>query len=98
MTRKLSKLTRVSSLAIAAALTASASAQSFLGDPNVTFGSVNITEGSGTTDFDVLSSTAVIDWTPDDNAVGNFGVIAFQNSGTTATYSSGSNFAVLNRI
>ncbi len=98
MTRKQSVLIRVSSLAIAAALTASAAAQSFLGDPTVTFGTVNITEGAGTSDFDVLSTTAVIDWTPDDNLVGNFGGIAFQQSGTTATFSSASDFAVLNRI
>jgi len=97
MTRKLSVLSRVSSLAIAAALTASAAGQSLLGDPTVTFGSVNITEGAGTTDFDVLSTTAVIDWIPDDNAIGG-GAIAFQNSGTTATYASASDFAVLNRI
>ncbi len=98
MTRKQSVLIRVSSLAIAAALTANAAAQSFLGDPTVTFGTVNITEGTGTTDLDVSSSTAVIDWTPDDNLVGNFGAIAFQNAGTTATFTSASDFAVLNRI
>jgi len=98
MTRKQSVLIRVSSLAIAAALTATAAAQSLLGDPTVTFGSVNIFEGASTTDLDVQSTTAVIDWVPDDNAVGNFGAIAFQQSGTTATFSSVSDFAVLNRI
>jgi filamentous hemagglutinin family protein len=99
MTRKLSALTRVSSLAIAASLTASAAAQSLLGTPTVTFGSANISESTGTTDVDVFSSSAVIDWTPDDNAVGNFGAIAFQNSGTTATFRGfEGDYAVLNRI
>lgn len=101
MTRRLSVLSRVSSVALAVAMIAGpspAAAQSLLGTPTVTHGSVNITEGPTTTDLDVSSSTAVIDWTPDDNAVGNFGVIAFQNSGTTATFSSGSDFAILNRV
>ena len=99
MTRKLSALSRVSSLAIAASLTATAAAQSLLGTPSVTFGSANITEGTGTTDVDVFSSSAVIDWVPDDNLVGNFGAIAFQNSGTTATFRGfEGDYAVLNRI
>jgi len=98
MTRNLSVLSRVSSLAIAAVLTAGASAQSFLGDPTVTFGSVNIFEGVDTTDFDVQSPTAVIDWVPDDNEVGG-GAINFQPSGTTATFNSfNGDYAVLNRI
>lgn len=99
MTRKLSALSRVSSLAIAASLTATAAAQSLLGTPTVTFGSANIIEGTGTTDVDVFSPSAVIDWTPDDNLVGNFGAIAFQNSGTTATFTGfEGDYAVLNRI
>src|SRR5436190_7836435 len=101
MTRKLSVRAKVSRLALAAALAAGpspAAAQSLLGTPTVASGSATITEGSGTTDIGLSASQTVIDWTPDDNAVGNFGVIAFQNSGTTATFSSASNFAVLNRV
>ncbi len=99
MTRKLSVLSRVSSLAVAVGLTASAAAQSLLGTPEVTFGSVNIIEGSGTTDVSVFSPTAVVDWIPDDNLVGNFGAIAFQNSGTTATFRGfEGDFTILNRI
>ena len=61
-------------------------------------GDVFITEGSGVTNVNVNSVQSVIDWVPDDNAVGNFGGINFQPSGTTATFSSFQDFAVLNRI
>jgi filamentous hemagglutinin family protein len=98
MTRKLSVLSRVSSLAVAAVLTAGAAAQSFQGTPTVASGDVVITEGAGITDVNLNSVQSVIDWVPDDNAVGNFGGINFQPSGTTATFSSSSDFAVLNRI
>ena len=95
MTRKLSVLSRVSSLAIAAALTATAAAQSFQGEHNVTFGGANVLHFGGDTDIEMFTTTAVIDWTPDDPTPGS--VIAFQEGGT-ATFHSGSDFAVLNRI
>jgi filamentous hemagglutinin family protein len=98
MTRNLSVLSRVSSLAIAAALTTAAAAQSFLGTPTVASGDVVISEGVGTTDVSLNSVQSVIDWMPDDNADCACGAIAFQNSGTTATFSGSSDFAVLNRI
>ena len=44
----------------------------------------------------------MIDWTPSDNAVGNFGAINFQPNNTTATFQNNPDlvggFAVLNRI
>lgn len=101
MKRNKSVPIRVSTLALAVALVAGASpaaAESFKGTPNVFSGSANISEGVLTTDISIDSPQAVIDWTPDDNAVGNFGAIAFQDSGTTATFSSATDFAVLNRI
>ncbi|MEP7315093.1 MAG: hypothetical protein ABI667_00185 [Sphingomicrobium sp.] len=61
-------------------------------------GAANITPGANTTTVTLNSGQTVIDWTPFDNAVGNFGGIGFQYSGTTATFQSSGNFAVLNRI
>ena len=78
-----------------------ASAQSFLG------GGTFATNGGGvalittptatTTTITVNPGQSVIDWIPTDNAIGG-GNIAFQLSGTTATFTGASNFAVLNRI
>ena len=83
--------------ALATALAAPAAAQSLQGDANVAFGSVEIGNGSGTTDIVVYSSSAVIDWSPFD-AQGS-GTIVFQPAGTTATYTGfNGDFAVLNRI
>jgi filamentous hemagglutinin family protein len=98
---------RVSTLAIAVALVAGPSpalAQSLQGTGTFTYGSGSIgtttggTPAENTTTINVDTSQAVIDWTPFDNNVGNFGAIAFQYEGTTATFQSGSDFAVLNRI
>src|SRR3990170_7083130 len=76
-----------------------AAAQSFQGTGSFASGSGSITTGTGTTDIAVGSSQAVIDWTPSDNLVGNFGAINFQPSGTTATFNgTNGDYAVLNRI
>ena len=101
MTRNFVLPSRVSTLALAVAMAAGptpAAAQSLQGTPTVSSGSATVSEGAGTTNVTVDSSQAVIDWTPDDNLVGNFGAIAFQNQGTTATFSGSTDFAVLNRI
>ena len=91
-------------LALATALASPAAAQSqtggsFQGNANVVFGSAAVTTGTGTTDVQVNSSSAVIDWAPFDQS-GN--TILFQPAGTTATFHNdptGQNqFAVLNRI
>jgi filamentous hemagglutinin family protein len=95
-------LTRASTLAMGAVLASvaaipSAMAQSFNGSGMVVAGSVEITTGAGTTDIGIFSPQAVIDWTPDDVAIGG-GAIDFQSVGTTATFNGFSDFAVLNRI
>jgi filamentous hemagglutinin family protein len=95
-------LTRASTLAMGAVLASvaaipSAMAQSFNGSGMVVAGSVEITTGAGTTDVGIFSPQAVIDWTPDDVAIGG-GAIDFQSVGTTATFNGFSDFAVLNRI
>jgi hypothetical protein len=90
-----------SSLAIATALLVGpglAQAQSFQANSTTTFGSAAVTTGSGTTTITVSSPSAVIDWTPFDTAVSNGAPINFQPSGTTATFQSTGQFAVLNRI
>ena len=80
-----------------------AQAESFLGTPTVTAGSATITEGATTTDIAVQTTQVVIDWVPDDTAVGG-GNIDFQPVNTTATFTDGGvvdgigYFAVLNRI
>jgi len=97
------KLAQTSALALATGLMFAASpaqAQSFEGTGNVVEGSATITTGPGTTDITVESTSAVIDWTPTDNAIGA-GDILFQQDGTTATFindPSITDFAVLNRI
>ena len=99
-------LTRCSALAVVGGFggvagAAPALAQSFLGDANVVFGAAGVTEGPGSTDVTVDSESAVIDWTPDDDAIANGQPILFQPDGTTATFTNGTgiaDFAVLNRI
>ncbi len=63
-----------------------------------TGGAADITPDVNTTTITLNPGQTVIDWTPFDNAVGNFGGIAFQYDGSTATFQSSGNFAVLNRI
>ncbi len=96
---------RASMIALAVAMVAGpspAAAQSLQGTPTVSVGSASVNEGSGTTTVTVDTDQTVIDWLPDDNAVGNFGAINFQPSGTTATFQNNidlvGDFAVLNRI
>jgi hypothetical protein len=93
-----------STLAIAASLAfagTGARAQAFLATPTLVGGNASVTTGTNTTTVTVNSRGAVINWTPNDNAIGG-GPIAFQNSGTTATFvnnpSSTADFAVLNNI
>ena len=75
-----------------------ATAQSFNGTGEFVNGTGSISTGAGTTTIDITSQQAVIDWTPTDNATNTTANIVFQNAGTTATFSSESNFAVLNNI
>ena len=107
MTRRTIRIAATcSALALATALAAPAFAQvapgSFQGTPTTAFGSVVVTEGPGTTDIQVDSASAVLDWTPDDNAISNGTPILFQPAGTTATFHNNdtisNNFAILNRI
>ena len=76
-------------------------AQSFLGSGSFATNGGGVagitTPTSTTTTITVNPGQSVIDWTPTDNAIGG-GNIAFQLSGTTATFTGASNFAVLNRI
>ena len=91
-----------SAIALATVLVAGASpagAQSFQGTGSFTHGGGSITTPTpSTTNIQVNTSQAVIDWTPFDNAVGNFGAIGFQYSGTTATFNGATDYTVLNRI
>ena len=88
-----------SAIALATALAAPAAAQSFQGSANVVFGSATVTTGTGTTNIDIASNSAVIDWTPNDTAINNGAPIAWQPAGTTAVFNgSAGPFAVLNRI
>jgi hypothetical protein len=77
---------------------APASAQSFQGSSTVVSGSASVTTGANTTTVNVGSSQAVINWTPFDTATSPGTPIDFQPAGTTATFQSTSDFAVLNRI
>lgn len=95
------RATSCSVLALATVLVVGATpaaAQSFLGDGIVTSGTGTITTGVNTTNVQVTSTQTVIDWVPFDNAIANNTAIAFQNSGTTASFSGPSAYAVLNRI
>lgn len=89
-----------SSLAIATVLLSAmpAAAQSFQGSGTFNSGSGTITTGTGTTTVNLTSSDAVIDWTTFDTATNPNVPINFQPAGTTATFSSASDFSVLNRI
>ncbi|MEL7519415.1 MAG: hypothetical protein AAFN48_10725, partial [Pseudomonadota bacterium] len=97
-------LTRCSALALSTSLalmSGAVHAQSFNGQGLVVEGDAIIIEGSDTTTITVETQSAVIDWTPDDDQISNFVEIAFQDAGTTATFTNGtgiSDFAVLNRI
>lgn len=98
--RNANRLAVTSSLAIATALlfggAQAAKAQSFNASGTVVAGSASISTGSGTTDV-FVGGTAVINWAPTDTG-GGTAPIFFQNSGTTATFSSTTDFTVLNRI
>ena len=94
-------LSLCSPLAIAASLVAgpqAAQAQSFQGSSTVVSGSATVTTGANTTTVNVASPQAVINWTPTDTAISAGTPINFQPAGTTATFQSASDFAVLNRI
>ncbi|MGN6497106.1 MAG: hypothetical protein ACTHK5_07170 [Tsuneonella sp.] len=86
--------------ALATALAAApAAAQSFQGSSTVVFGGASVIQGSGTTNVDVTTPSAVIDWTPSDTAISNGAPINFQPAGTTATFNGvNGDFALLNRI
>uniref|UniRef100_UPI000A395039 beta strand repeat-containing protein n=1 Tax=Erythrobacter donghaensis TaxID=267135 RepID=UPI000A395039 len=76
-----------------------AAAQGIAAGGNVVVGSAEITTPNGTTtQVDVFSPTAVIDWTPDVDNSGN--ALDFLRTGATAIFraAQGDNFAVLNRI
>src|SRR6476619_2745789 len=101
MTRRMSIQAKASTLALAVALAAGpspAAAESLKGTPTVTFGSGSVGETATTTNVTIGSGQVVIDWVPDDNLVGNFGAIAFQDAGTTANFNGAGDFAVLNRV
>ncbi|MFD1611782.1 beta strand repeat-containing protein [Sphingomonas tabacisoli] len=94
-------ITGTSAIALATALATPAHAQLSYNAPDPVVRSGNVTFSRGVTPgvetYNVNSSTAVLDFTPNDAAIGG-GPIGFQNAGTTATYQSNSNFTVLNRI
>jgi hypothetical protein len=76
-----------------------AHAQAINGSGSVVQGSAVITDSvPGETTIDVASPTAVIDWTPTEDAAGN--ALDFLPTNTTARFQSGqlTDFAVLNRI
>ncbi len=91
-------------LAVASCLSASdAKAQSFQADPNVVLGGAIITTSATTTDIEVGTPEAVIDWYTFDPDTTSTTPIDFQLAGTTATFRDGSailgtNYRVLNRI
>ena len=94
-----------STLAIAVSLAAggtAATAQSFQATSTVIVpGSATVATGANSTTVTVNSPSAVINWAPNDTAIGG-GAINFQASGTTATFvnnpGSTADFAVLNNI
>ena len=96
------RFTSCSVLALATVLVVGATpagAQSFLGNGTVTSGTGTITNNvPGSTNVTVTTTQTVIDWVPFDNAIANNTSIAFQNSGTVASFSGPSAYAVLNRI
>ncbi|WP_294120697.1 hypothetical protein [Sphingomonas sp.] len=99
MTRRLSVQAKVSSLALAVALVAGpspAAAQSLQGIVNSSTGVTIDQSTPGQTNIAVNQTQAVINWTTTNAPSG--GQIVFQPSGTTATFSGTSDFAVLNRV
>ena len=76
-----------------------AQAQSFLGTGTYVTNPVvgGITTAPNTTTINLNPGQTVIDWTPFDTATST-DPVGFQLSGTTATFTGTSNFAVLNRI
>lgn len=81
--------------------TTPASAQSLLGTGSIDVnggGPAGIVNGVNTTTVTLNPGNSVINWTPNDNATLNNVPIFFQGSGTTATFQSTGDFAVLNRI
>ncbi|WP_420907039.1 beta strand repeat-containing protein, partial [Tsuneonella rigui] len=99
--RRRTALTYCSALAIATALAAvpqAAQAQSFQGTSTVVAGNAAVTTGANSTTVTVNSAQAVINWTPTDTTTNPGVPILFQPGGTTATFQSTGQFAVLNRI
>ena len=99
MSRRLSKPTLCSTLAIAAALAAAprpAAAQSFIGTVTSEVGAHVHTLGNGQTKINVQNTQAVIDWTATGTPTN--GVITFQQAGTVADFEGSNQFAVLNRV
>ena len=98
-------LTVSSTLALAVSLAAggtAARAQSFLATPTVIVpGSATVSTGTNSTTVTLNSQHAVINWAPNDTAIGG-GLITFQPNGTTATFvnnpATTADFAVLNNI
>ena len=103
--RRLRRFALSSPLAIAAGLVAGpgqvAQAQSFDATSTVVAGSASVITNPGTTDIFVDSTSAVINWVPNDTATGG-GPINFQPAATTATFvsfqSEPADYYVLNRI
>ena len=94
-------LGRTSAVALAVGLGAGAAVgqKAFQGSytPNP---DVYISQGSspGNDAISLNSTQAVIDWTPDDRGTASAGTIDFLPQGRTVTFSSSSDFTVLNRI
>ena len=85
--------------AIALGTAEQASAQAFQGTPTVVFGGALRTTGPNSETILIDTSSAVINWAPND--IAGLGTIDFLPAGTTATFTNGpsnSNFIVLNRI
>ena len=96
MTRRLSVKAKVSTLALAIALAAgpTPAAAQFVGNID---GSTGIdTVNSTNSNLIITGQQAVINWTATDTPTN--GVIAFLPEGNSVTFSSGSDFAVLNRV
>lgn len=84
-----------------AAASSPAHTQAFLGNYVVASGDVFVSNGAGTSDIFVNTSTAVLNWTPTDTS--GSGTVNFQPSGNVATFHdgpglSGGSFTILNRV
>ena len=96
-------LARAASPAVLAAMLAlapqQAHAQAFLGTPTVPLGNVTRNVATGTEIISVDSAQAIINWVPNDNAVGG-PPINFLPAGNSASFQSGVGipYTVLNRI